>query len=399
MYLEFCVYGERTVTTTLTSVTASEKVLRPTSPSCQKFVPKMTIYCGKCEKDFKVTASAHKCLFCKKYFHVNKCSNSIIVDEKYDEATNLISVMRSKCIFQKLGQINALEKLGQKTKNEVDDQEGKLKLLTQDIASKREEISSLNERLTTGFQQTSLLTQQVATISQTLQALSDKFENSFQSSPQAIQPPADELMKSVAEHMVELQEREKRKFNILIRGVPEVLASAPESDDETKVKYNLFQRAMGIPAAQIPDNAIVSIRRVGRPSQDYPRPLIVTLDSMKTKIMILKAAPNLKRKSLENASVRHESNTLFITPDYTKQQQLQQKNLRDEVKRRRASGETVKIYRNQVIAVNNPATRPTAQDPLTQHTQRPQESASAPSTSRSHPASISPNDGRSESSN
>ena len=93
--------------------------------------------------------------------------------------------------------------------------------------------------------------------------------------------------------------------------------------------------------------------------------------------MILKAAQNLRRKSLENASLRRESNTLFISPDYTKQQQLQQKELRDEVKRRRANGETVKIYRNQVIAVVNPAPRLAAQDTLTQQTQQPQTSESA----------------------
>ena len=300
-----------------------------------------------------------------------------MLNEKFDEANNTISVMCSLCIFQKLGQINGLEKLGQKAKNEIDDLHGKLNVLTQDAAKQQQELSSIISRVNSALPEISSLNEQIARLAQTVQALTGQLENS---PPQASQPPADELMKSVAEHMVELQEREKRKLNVLIRGVPEVLTSAPESDDTTKVRYNLFQRAMGIPAAHIPENAIVSIRRVGRPSQDYPRHLIVTLDSMKTKIMILKAAPNLRRKSLENASLRRESNTLFISPDYTKQQQLQQKELRDEVKRRRANGETVKIYRNQVIAVVNPAPRLAAQDTLTQQTQQPQTSESASPT-------------------
>ena len=317
--------------------------------------------CAKCEKICRLSTLIHKCSFCKKYFHAKGCSNAIVLDENFDESNNTILVMCSCCIFQKLGQLNGLEKLGQKTKNEVDDLHGKLNVLTQDQAKQQQELSSINARVNSALPEISSLNEQIASFAQTIQALAEKLENP---PPQASQPPADELMKNVAEHMFELQEREKRKFNILVRGVPEALASAPESDDATIVKYNLFQRAMGIPAAHLPENAIVSIRRVGRPSQDYPRHLIVTLDSMKTKIMILKAAPNLRRKSLDNASLRGESNTLFISPDYTKQQQLKQKDLRDEVKRRRANGETVKIYRDQVISVINPAVRPPARDTL-----------------------------------
>ena len=363
----------------------------------------MTIYCEKCEKGIKPSGPAHKCTFCKKYFHITKCSNSIVVDENFEEKDNITTVLCAKCIIHKLGQITPLVNNSNALHEEVNVLKGDVTQLNEKANSQKEEIRSMSQRFDTSVSQISLLTQQVATASETLQQLAERFENSYSSSAQAIQPQADELMKSVAEHMVELQEREKRKLNILIRGVPEVLASAPESDDKTKVRYYLFQRAMGIPETQIPESAMVSIRRVGRPSQDYPRHLIVTLDSMKTKVMILRAAPNLRRKSLDNVNVRDNSNGIYISPDYTKQQQQQQKDLRDEVKRRRASGEQVRIFRNQVVPVINPAPGPASQNSMTQRSQpqqgHPINAANHPSTSVGQTPPSPPIDSESYSSN
>ena len=334
----------------------------------------MTLVCSKCEKAIKVPGPVHNCTDCKKLFHVTKCSNSIIIDENVkndQDLENLSLVHCSKCIHKKLVQVDALCKERVTRHKEVGDLHIQVNKNETEISSLRQEISSLNQQFSTAMQQISALTQQFSAISQALQGLTERLENSCLST-QAIQPHPDELMKSVAEHMVELQEREKRKFNVLIRGVPEVLESAPNSDDTVKVRVNLFQRAMGIPADQIPANAIVSTRRVGRPSQDYPRHIIVTLDSIKTKIMILKAAPNLRGKALDNDGPHRPSFGLFVSPDYTKMQQEQQKCLRDEVKRRRAVGERVKIFRDRVVVVSDP--RPGARVPvsLSQHVPREQ---------------------------
>ena len=332
----------------------------------------MTLVCSKCEKAIRVPGPVHKCADCGEIFHATKCSNSIIIEEnvKNDRnLENLSAVHCSKCIHKKLVQVDDLRK-------ESDNRHNKNET---EISSLRQEFSSLNQQFSTAMQQITALTQQFSAISQALQGLTERLENSCLST-QAIQPQPDELMKSVAEHMVELQEREKRKFNVLIRGVPEVLESAPNSDDTVKVRVNLFQRAMGIPADQIPANAIVSTRRVGRPSQDYPRHIIVTLDSIKTKIMILKAAPNLRGKALDNDGPHRPSFGLFVSPDYTKMQQEQQKCLRDEVKRRRAVGERVKIFRDQVVVVNDPRPGARVQVSPSQHVPREQRSPA-----RGHP--------------
>ena len=74
--------------------------------------------------------------------------------------------------------------------------------------------------------------------------------------------------------------------------------------------------------------------------------------------MILKAAPNLRGKTLDNEGPRRPSSGLFVSPDYMKTQQEQQKCLRDELKRRRADGERMKTFRDQVVVVNDPALVP-----------------------------------------
>ena len=75
-----------------------------------------------------------------------------------------------------------------------------------------------------------------------------------------------------------------------------------------------------------------------------PKPLIVKLKTFELKQMILRNAPKLKDYRPNNSSAK-----IFISNDLTKKQQQEMKTLREELARRRASGENLTIYRGKIV--------------------------------------------------
>ena len=95
----------------------------------------------------------------------------------------------------------------------------------------------------------------------------------------------------------------------------------------------------------ISDVPIRSTYRVGKNQKmSSPRLLKVILPDIETKQIILK-----KAKDLRNVST---CKNVFINPDLTPFQQKIQKDLREELKRRRDAGDRVKIYRGKVVEIN-----------------------------------------------
>ena len=81
--------------------------------------------------------------------------------------------------------------------------------------------------------------------------------------------------------------------------------------------------------------------RLGKKSEDKPRPLLICLDSQQDAVYIASHASYLRR--------HEEYNNIYIAPDMTKYQRQKHKQLVDELKHRRSNGENNLVIRNGEI--------------------------------------------------
>jgi hypothetical protein len=142
-------------------------------------------------------------------------------------------------------------------------------------------------------------------------------------------------------------ERQKRKTSVIMHGVSE--SSAEESDQ--REQDDLGQIAAMMHEISCDDVKVSKIIRLGkRPSADSkdeavrPRPLKLILDTEENKIQVLKAAKNLRLQK-ERGWER-----VFIHQDLTPKERELRKPLVQELKSRRAQGETdLIIYNGKVM--------------------------------------------------
>ena len=142
---------------------------------------------------------------------------------------------------------------------------------------------------------------------------------------QAVQAPHHHH--SAIEAMNELNDRNRRKFNLIVHKLPE------ESKDE-ETFTSICKDALGLAAK------IVTIKRLGQ-RHGWPHLLLVVLEN-----------EDIKRQILARSPCLHQSDslkTVFITPDLTQQEREEGKRLRDELKRRRQNGEPNFIKRGRII--------------------------------------------------
>lgn len=182
----------------------------------------------------------------------------------------------------------------------------------------------------------------IANLNSKMDLLLSKMTSNFQSLTQALNAKADRseldqvkgellsdfdnlLSSKIDEKFDEMAERERRKLNITIGGLPETQCSNPETrktSDLTAVKDALTT----IGAACEIDN----IRRVGKftPNRPTPRLLIVKMKDNKSKGSALKNASHLKdHERTKNVNLR---------PDYTPTQQKMMKTLVDDLRAKQA---------------------------------------------------------------
>ena len=136
----------------------------------------------------------------------------------------------------------------------------------------------------------------------------------------------------------EMKDRLRRKKGLVISGLPEpVEGSVNERKEADKIKI----RSLLNDLCDQTDDSISRMHRIGRQQPDKPRLLrIVFRDEDDAKDVLYKA------KELRNMPVYAN---IFINPDLTPSQREANKKLREEVKRRRTSGEDVIIRGNKVI--------------------------------------------------
>ena len=191
----------------------------------------------------------------------------------------------------------------------------------------------------------------------------------------------DKIQKQVSQSFDELKEREERKTNLIVYNVSESAADDVEEqarEDLQNVKLVLKHTNPDLSNNIIEQLTVDKISRLGNKEKEVkkdeatpdkkeepnpennaqnpnnddeskinkkkeskPRPIKLSLPDEKTKFKILGNS-----KTLRNYQAQAN---IGIKPDLTRQQQLEDKELRQQLKKRKEDGEDVMIYKNKII--------------------------------------------------
>ena len=147
-------------------------------------------------------------------------------------------------------------------------------------------------------------------------------------------PMESSLMK--VELLEEIEQREMRRDNIIIFGLPEVFGKSlgERHQHDVMSTQEMFQ-TVGLSNVQT-----VEVRRIGKIVNGKVRPLRVKLRDRVLQYEIINKSKDLRKS--------HRYKNVFISRDLTKEQQQEQYKLRQELKRQRDAGADVVIYNNEV---------------------------------------------------
>lgn len=130
----------------------------------------------------------------------------------------------------------------------------------------------------------------------------------------------------------ELEQREKKKLNIVIFGMDE-----STSEEEVTGQSNKVLSILEL------SNIPVIASKPGKKTEGKKRILLMKCQNESDKQLIFKNVRKLKNSSLKHISITH---------DLTKNQQEQRKKLYEELKRKREAGENV-VIRNGKITTSD----------------------------------------------
>lgn len=150
--------------------------------------------------------------------------------------------------------------------------------------------------------------------------------------------PATTVTTNATDIVDEYLSRERRKSNLIIYGLPEPNGSTPaerRSNDDTNV-CGLIKSEFNI------DNIEISKSfRLGKRNEGKNRPLLITLANNYARSRILRSAKNLRKSSTYQ--------NVYISPDLSPKERETNKLLRQELRRRKESGEVNLIIKHGKI--------------------------------------------------
>ena len=156
-------------------------------------------------------------------------------------------------------------------------------------------------------------------------------------------PVVQAVQEALQGDKAEEAEIERRKTNVIVHGVPESDAEDADQriDNDMIVLASMFQE---VKVENVTVDSVVRLgRRAAEPTQN-PRPMKVVLDSVESKLSLLKKAKNLRDKEEGGWS------KVFIHQDLTPKQREARKPLVAELKQRKANGETdLMIFNGKVV--------------------------------------------------
>ena len=254
--------------------------------------------CGECKNTIQANADSMQCESCMSWFHLEPCCNINHVKYRALGDNDLLNVIRWFC-----------------------------KKCDKSIIQFASDMQEIKERLS---------------------ALESKSN-------------IKEMVKEVVqEHLREEADIEKRRLNVIVYGIPEPSQEIEDAEGELRPTTGperkkadtekLVSIGADIEGVRLAAEEVESIFRLGAVRNDRkPRPLCVRLNSGETRRRLLSNAKSLKNSATE----WHKK--VFVNPDLTPAQRDKDRAARDELKRRKESGEKNLTIRNfKVVTTRDP---------------------------------------------
>ena len=282
-------------------------MIRSKRPRSQSTSPSKTDFskCTICEEP--ATDDALECTWCERVQHRTCCKISVEQCAVLGKLTDNIVFLCSACMpnlslafklyddssaieskIQSM-EINLLDKLNLITDSYEKTIHAKASTSMQQVESLCDSIKKKHDKLQNDF---SSLTNKMNDMHQNIQSKLNSL------SSQVVQPPATHH--STIEAMNELEDRNRRKCNLIVHKLPD---SEDSKDEETFL--SICKDVLGL------DVKIVTIKRLGQ-QRGLPRLLLVVLENEDIKRQILARSPRLRQSD--------SWKTVFITPDLTRQE-------------------------------------------------------------------------------
>ena len=325
-------------------------MFRPKRPRSQSTSPSKVDYskCTICDES--TSDDAMECTWCEMVQHRTCCKISVEQCTVLGELTGNIVFLCSTCMQN----VPSAFRLYDDSKELHSSIESKIQSLETNLLAKINLITDSCDKTTQDKEKASTSMLQVQTLCDSIKKKHDQLQNDVSSlaskmndmhqniqsklsslSSEVIQSPT--TPHSAIEAMNELDDRNRRKCNLIVHKLPE-----DSKDEETFL--SICKDVLGL------DAKIVTIKRLGQ-QRGWPRLLLVVLENEDIKRQILARSPRLRQSD--------SWKTVFITPDLTRQEREEGKRLRDELKRRRQNGESNLIIKRGRIIVSSQRSNPT----------------------------------------
>ena len=304
--------------------------------SCSKLPGEL---CGHCNKECPADGEAIQCDLCCVWVHA-ECEG--VSTEQYEKLSGIASTLCNVAYYCQLNCCHTrIKQLIASFICQPVNGNGHVAELLNEHAAQGESLSSKVVELST---QTSALEKQIKETLSSLGKLTLQSSSTSGSDNSGIVP-------NVATNLVdELIDRENRKFNLVIRNLPETAEGGGEVDK------NHFKSLCSTLDLNVPS---FTVTRIGKKIEGKYRVLLVRLPDLATKRQILSKSVQLRSKTTWKE--------VYVNPDLTRSERETQKLLRDELKARKEKGESDLIIRGNRI-VKKRGTKNVGQSPSSLHT-------------------------------
>ena len=325
----------------------------------EKFPPKKSLKCGYCRKQFHPFCENVSIEAYNTYNDLNMnaqgfnwfCNNCDSIFLKGPQLNIMEDLKELKSTFNK--KLNNLEAM---IKNSVETQQSKLDEINTNV-NKDELYPKLEETIDHKFKQIEEnIENQNSSIKTQMSSYADILTKNNQETTKT-----EQAIKTISKGMESLQtnltrekeikQRKEKANNLCIFNIPE---STKTSEKEQQLDDKLKIKSVIDPNSEIPKGKIEYIRRVSNKVDGKTRPIIIKFKCLETRNKILKMR-DLVYEDTDNQT------KIYIHPDRTKQQQEENKKLREKLHEIRNSGENA-VIRNGKIVITQPF-RKSSQEP------------------------------------
>lgn len=244
--------------------------------------------CGKCSTNVG-NVKAVQCSICNRWYHY-ECAN--INEEMYKLIAATVASNKNHCWC-------------------CDYCQGAISAINKRVIAMEVRFKEVEDKLSTNTDKIDNVDSRVTTLEDEVKDLKDG--NAVNT---AVKHSQDTIFK-------ELSDRESRKCNLVIHQIPEAPADMSRDDKITYDKTEI-KKILSLCGLNVADDDVKFHRRLGEPNRNTDqdlRPVLVGFREEKLKNNVLTNASKLKESSRSEVQ---------IGPDLTKQQRLEEKNLRDE---------------------------------------------------------------------